>query len=80
MRNRFSRGANTSTIITDLKNRSVFDLTYKRSAEAVAPYFEARRGELKNVAGVAMDMSAGYAKTAAEYMRSIEKVNASLSD
>jgi transposase len=56
------------TIITDLQNRSVFDVIDKRSAEAVAPYFGARREELKNVAGVAMDMSADYAKTAAEYM------------
>lgn len=56
------------TVITDLKDRKVFDVVDKRKIEAITPWFEERSVNLLKTELVAMDMSAGYANIAAKFM------------
>lgn len=60
------------TVITDLKDRKVFDVVDKRKIEAIAPWFETRRLDLIKTELVAMDMSAGYASLARKFMPNAE--------
>lgn len=56
------------TVITDLEGRKVFDVVDKRKITAIAPWFEARSQSLIKTELVAMDMSAGYANIAKNFM------------
>jgi len=49
------------TIITNIKEGRVVDVIDQRTIKAVEPWFIARKEQLADVKGVAMDMSAGYA-------------------
>lgn len=61
------------TIITDIKNRSVFDVIDGRAEKAISPWFKERKEALLTVKCTAMDMSAGYAKISCTYMPNAEK-------
>lgn len=61
------------TIITDIQNRSVFDVVDGRAEKVISPWFEARKDVLITVKCTAMDMSAGYAKISKTYMPTAEK-------
>ena len=49
------------TLITDIKEGTIFEVLNARTKEVVEPWFEEREELLKDVQTVAMDMSAGYA-------------------
>jgi len=60
------------TIVTDIERRAVFDTIDGRAVKVISPWFEKRKEALKSVKCTTMDMSAGYAKIAREYMPQAE--------
>lgn len=60
------------TIITDIAGQCVHDVIDQRAIDKISPWFEQRRDSLDAVKTLAMDMSAGYASVAGQYMPSAE--------
>jgi transposase len=56
------------TIITDLREGKVLDVLDGRKLEAITPWFEERKWELKFTEVVAVDMNAGYSSLARSFM------------
>lgn len=60
------------TIITDIAGQRVHDVIDQRAIDKISPWFEQRQDSLAAVKTLAMDMSAGYASLARQFMPSAE--------